>query len=240
MLKLYHLSVKKKNDEYQHTGLLLHNTSLMDSPEGKILVVGLFGVGLYLIALLLSWLLSPEFYKAFIGMTFGNILFGRAAGITIGFAAGLEIWPVVSVNFIVELLSVLFTYPLFIFSWNQMLHFKRLKSWMENQHRFVEKYHDKIHKYGLYGLFAFVWFPFWMTGPAIGAMIGYVMGLRHAVTLSVVLSGTLLAISGWAWFLNALQQWAESFDPRAPWLVVALIVLIVIFGILFRHYRQAK
>ncbi len=231
--------MKKKNDEHQHTGLVLHNTSLMDSAEGKILIVGLFGVGLYLIVLLLSWLLSPEFYKAFIGMTFGNILFGRAAGITIGFAAGLEIWPVVSVNFIVELLSVLFTYPIFIFSWNQMLHFERLKSWMENQHRFVEKDHDKIHKYGLYGLFAFVWFPFWMTGPAIGAMIGYVMGLRHAVTLSVVLSGTLLAIFGWAWFLHALQQWAESFDPRAPWLIVGLIILLVLMGFLLRKLRQS-
>ncbi len=111
---------------------------------------------------------------------------------------------------------------------------------MDQQHNFVEKYHEKIHKYGLYGLFAFVWFPFWMTGPAVGAMIGYVMGLRHWVTLSVVLSGTLLAIFGWAWFLNALQKWAESIDPRAPWLIVGLIILLVLIGFLFRLIRQKQ
>ena len=216
----------------------MQHTSLSNTSEGKIFFAGLIGVDLYLTALLLSWVFLPEFYQPFAGMTFGNILFGRAAGITIGYAAGLETWPVVGVNFVVELLTVLVIYPLFIFSWNQMLHFKRLKKWMDRQHVFVEKYHDKIHKYGLYGLFAFVWFPFWMTGPAVGAMIGYVMGLRHIVTLSVVLSGTLLAIFGWAWFLNALQKWAESIDPRAPWLIVGLIIGLVLIGFLLRKFTK--
>ncbi len=216
----------------------MRDTPPLNSSEGKILFVGLTGVVFYLAALLFVWLFYSDFYQAFAGMTFGNILFGRAAGITIGYAAGLETLLVVGVNFLVELLTVLVMYPLFIFSWNRMLHFNRLKSWMEKQHRFVERYHDKIHRYGLYGLFAFVWFPFWMTGPAVGAMIGYVMGLRHRVTLSVVLSGTLLAIFGWAWFLNILQEWAKSIDPRAPWLIVGLIVGLVLIGFLLRKFRQ--
>jgi len=198
----------------------VRDTPPLNSSEGKILFVGLTGVVFYLAALLFVWLFYSDFYQAFAGMTFGNILFGRAAGITIGYAAGLETLLVVGVNFLVELLTVLVMYPLF--------------------NRFVERYHDKIHQYGLYGLFAFVWFPFWMTGPAVGAMIGYVMGLRHRVTLSVVLSGTLLAIFGWAWFLNILQEWAKSIDPRAPWLIVGLIVLLVLIGFLLRKFRKQE
>ena len=65
------------------------------------------------------------------------------------------------------------------------------------------------------------------------------MGLHHFVTLAVVLGSTLLAMIGWALFLHLLQNWAESIDPQAPWLIVAMVVLIAVVGIAVR-YRQKE
>ncbi len=217
----------------------MQDRPLIKTTEGRILLCGIAGVGIYLLFLLLSWFSAEEWHRVFVSMTFSNLVFGRAAGITIGYASGLSTFYVVLINFAVEMLTVLVVYPLFVFSWNRMLHIESLKRVMLKQHRFAEDYHDKIKKYGLYGLFAFVWFPFWMTGPAIGCMIGYLMGLRHLVTLSVVLGSTLLAMIGWAFFLHLLQNWAESIDPQAPWLIVAIVVLIAVVGTVVR-YRQKE
>lgn len=135
---------------------------------------------------------------------------------------------------------MLIIYPLFILSWNKLLHFKRLKRWSDRLHATAQRYRDKIQRYGIIGLFAFVFFPFWMTGPIVGAIIGYLMGLRHRVTLPVVILGTFLATMGWAWLLERIRRWAATFDKRAPWLIVAAIGLLVVLGFLIRQIRRRR
>lgn len=73
-----------------------------------------------------------------------------------------------------------------------------------------------------------------MTGPIVGCAIGYMMGLSHLMTLSVVLSGTLVATVCWAFFLSSLQDWASGFSDNAPWIVVIVIVMLVVITTLFK------
>jgi len=138
----------------------------------------------------------------------------------------------------VEAISILIAYPLFILSWNQLLSISKIQGWVEASHRHAERYRPVIQKYGIYGLFAFVWFPFWMTGPVPGSFVGYLMGLRHRITLTVVIAGTLVATIGWAYALEWLQSWAESVDPRAPWMIVGAIIAAVVAATLWRYVRK--
>ena len=132
------------------------------------------------------------------------------------------------------MLLVLFLYPLFILSWNRLLDIGELEKWASSARRNAEKYQPLIKKYGLLGLFVFVWFPFWMTGPIIGSIIGYLLGFRHRVTLAIVLAGTLIAISCWGLVLRYVQEWAFSIDPKAPWIIVALIAVLILAAYLVR------
>lgn len=88
------------------------------------------------------------------------------------------------------------------------------------------KYKDFFDKYGKYGLFLFVWFPFWMTGPVIGAIIGFLIGIKHYTTIMIVLSGTFLAIVAWTYFLKELIVSLNQLSANAPYIFLALFVVI--------------
>jgi len=211
---------------------------LFNMPEGKILLFGASLLVLYLVFLLFSWVFFPDSYAILSTISAANLFFGRAAGLSIGFATELPILPVVAINFFVETLLVLIIYPLFILGWMQLINIEKLKIWIDKSHQNAEKYRPVIQKYGIYGLFLFVWFPFWMTGPVVGSIIGYLMGLRHMITLVVVLVGTLIATICWAYFLLFLQNWASTFDERAPWFIAISFVLLAIIGLVMRKYSN--
>jgi uncharacterized membrane protein len=213
---------------------------LLRNSEGTILILGMALFVGYVAVLTAGWLFFPHYYSAFAGIMVSNAVFGRLVGLGVGFAADMGFFTNVFINVYVESTLVLLFYPLFILSWNRLLNFETLRRWSERLHGNAERYRGKINRYGVIGLFLFVLFPFWMTGPIVGAIIGYLMGLRHRVTLSIVITGTFFATIVWAWMLKHVQDWAETIDERAPWLIVFAIVLLVLFGLIIRRFRSKQ
>jgi len=201
---------------------------LFRTTEGRILLLGI-GVALAgIIAAVVFASGSPQALNMIGVMSFTNILFGRAVSMSIGYAGGYGHALVVPVNMWVESVLVLLLYPLFVFSIRSLVVFPWLKRFLEYTHEAAERHHDKVRRYGVAGLFIFVWFPFWMTGPVVGAAIGYLLGFPAWMTVSIVLVGTYIAMSGWAWLLFDLHTRVAVFAPWAPALIVGLFVLIVI------------
>ncbi len=211
---------------------------LMATDEGRILLAGMLLLAAYIGIVVFCGLFLPKIYELISAVTFSHIVIGRVPGITVAYAMKGSFATAVAINFVIETILVLFIYPLFIMSWNKLLDIGILKGWSARMHKNAEKYRPLIRRYGMIGLFAFVWFPFWMTGPIVGSIIGYLMGFRHRVTLAIVLSGTLIAIACWGWALKHLQTWAFSLDPRAPWIIVALMALLIMIGFIIRRLLQ--
>ena len=78
-----------------------------------------------------------------------------------------------------------------------------------------------------------------MTGPAIGSIIGFLIGLRPWVNLVVVLASTYIAIGIWALLLNELSSWAATVDRFSPYALVFAIVLIAV-GLRLLHRRRDR
>ena len=98
-----------------------------------------------------------------------------------------------------------------------------------------------VCKFGVAGLFVFVFVPFWMTGPVVGAIIGFLIGLRPWVNLAVVLVSTYVAIGVWALLLNELNAWAAEVNRFAPYaLFVAIALIAVAMQLLGRNRRRAS
>jgi hypothetical protein len=75
-----------------------------------------------------------------------------------------------------------------------------------------------------------------MTGPVVGAIIGFLIGLRPWVNLTVVLISTYIAIGVWTLLLNELNAWAATVNEFAPYaLVVAIVLIAVTMQLLHRH-----
>ncbi len=226
---------KSKHQEDEQSLLKL----LLTTPESRILALGIVIALLYIVGLALSWLWSTEKFYVLVTMTVTNIIFGRAAGISVGYTMELGHSIVVLISMLIETILVLLFYPLFVFSWQRLLIIPALKNIMERTSKAAEAHHEKIRKYGIIGLFVFVWSPFWMTGPVVGCAIGILLGFRPWFTLIVVLSGTYLAITCWSFFLRGLHEHVASYSPFAPFVLLAIIIFIVVV-IKFLHGMRRR
>ena len=211
---------------------------LFRTTEGRILLLGIVFalVGLIIMGLVAFW--SPQTTHMIGVLTFFNIIFGRAVSMSIGYAGGYGHALVVSVNIWVETVLVLLLYPLFVFSVQKMVVFPRLKRFLESTRAAAEQHHDKVRRYGIAGLFIFVWFPFWMTGPVVGSAIGYLLGFPAWLTLSVVLSGTYIAMGGWAFLMFGIHSRAAVLAPWAPTLIITVLILLVLAGYWLNRHKK--
>jgi len=211
--------------------------TLLTSSEGRVLLAGVLLSSAYILWLGVKLLVSPDEFQELIGMTAIDIMFGRAAAMAYGYSQRLGHAKVIPICMIVETILVLIVYPLFVFSWRHLLVVKSLKKTFERIRQSAEAHKDKVRRYGIIGLFAFVWFPFWMTGPVVGCVIGFLLGLRVWINIPVVLSGTYLAILVWGLFLN---RFAAYSSQAAMVLMVFLIVIIIAGSLLHGTLRENR
>lgn len=206
-------------------GAKMHET-LFSSTEGRLLGIGLALSALMLLAFGVGWLLFPDRVLIYAAMTGLNLIIGRAAGMSFGYANALGHVQVIPLNMLVESIQVLVVYPLFALSWRQLLTLRSLQPYLSRLHGAAEMRSDVVQKFGIIGLFVFVFAPFWMTGPVVGAIIGFLIGLRPLTNLVVVLSATYVAIGVWGLLLNELNAWAATFNRFALFALVLAIMLI--------------
>jgi uncharacterized membrane protein len=179
-------------------------------------------------------LVSINHFHALIGMTAAEVVFGRVTCMALGYSTGFSHVEVVLISMFLETILVMITYPMFVFIWRQLLVIKWLKKSSDRIRRAAERHKGTINRYGVIGLFAFVWLPFWMTGPVVGCMIGYLLGLRVWVNIMTVLTGTYVAILGWAFLLRKLHEKTISYSSYAI-VITAVLIAAVMTGWSFRH-----
>ncbi len=211
---------------------------LYHTQEGKILFLGILLCLLCFISLAFSYFYSFEFASKMVGMIGTNLLFGRAAGLSFGYAVEFSHLTIIVVNILIETILVLLIYPLFIFSYQNLIHIHFLEHFFKKVKALKIKHHKLFHRYGVYGLFLFVWLPFWMTGPVVGAIIGFLIGLRHFTIISSVILGTSVAIMVWAYFLNELTSFLLTFGSSALWVFFIVILLVILILKLNRHTQS--
>lgn len=212
--------------------------TLLTTPEGRILEIGLIIALLFIAVLGFGYIYFQEKAHIFLGMSATNILFGRAAGISFGYSFELSNVLVIITNVLIETILVLIFYPLFVFSWRSILVIRPLRRTIKRTSIAAETHQTTIRKYGTIGLFMFVWLPFWATGPMVGCAIGYLLGLNPWKNLTIVLSGTCLAIIFWAILLREIHERVAAYSPYASSIIVIVIILFVSVIYLLRYLRH--
>lgn len=203
----------------------MHET-LFASTEGRMLGVGLALTGLMLLAFGIGWHLYPDRILPYAIMTGLNLIIGREAGMSFGYASGFGHAQVVPLNILIETIQVLVIYPLFVQSTRHLIRLRTLEPFFSRIQRAAASRGGVVQHFGIAGLFVFVFAPFWMTGPVVGAIIGFLIGLRPWLNLAVVLGATYVAIGVWALLLNELNAWASAVNQYAPYALFVAIVLI--------------
>ena len=216
---------------------MLNLQELISSQEGKIFITGILMFIAFLIIVAVVYIFSVDDANNLMVMSVTNFFFGRAAGISYGYTVEFSDRVIILMNMMIEFIMVLITYPLFVFSWNKSLNLKFLRHFFISVKRQKLKYKSYFQKYGKYGLFLFVWFPFWMTGPVIGSIIGFLIGIKHYTTMLIVLSGTSLAIVIWTYFLKELIILLNQISSNASYIVLGLFVVIALLVKVFKNKK---
>ena len=201
---------------------------LWNDTEGRILAVGVGLAWLLVVALGIGWLVEPEWTLVFAAMTGLNLLIGRAAGMSFGYANGLDHAVVICSNVLVETIQVLVIYPLFVLSWRNLVDVRRLRRFLVQMRRSAEASQLQVARYGMAGLFVFVFLPFWMTGPVVGSIIGFLIGLKPRQNLGTVLAATYVAIGIWALLFDQLNELLAAYGRYAAFATVLVFAAAVL------------
>lgn len=205
--------------------------------EARILAVGLGLALMLLIALGVSWLFEPEWTLRFAAMTGLNLVIGRAAGMSFGYANGLDHAVVIASNALVETIQVLVVYSLFVLSCRNLVDLQGLQQFLLRVRRSAEANENRVARYGMLGLFAFVFLPFWMTGPVVGSVIGFLIGLKTRQNLLTVLGATYVAIGIWA---LAFEQLNELLATSGRYAVFATVLVFAVVAIAIRRLGRDR
>lgn len=209
--------------------------------EVKILLTGLILTGLA--GLYLGYLFFADFklYSILSITAVIHIMGGRALGIARCLSAGMSPFITISYNFFLEVVIVLITYGLFVLIMRNVIQPKLFKSAVRQAELTAQSQKTRIKKYGTVGLFLFVMFPFFMTGPVIGAIIGYLLNYKAINTFLIVFSGTLSSIIIYTFLGNRAISFINQFVDIIlikKWATIISVALIVIF--LIYHMKTIK
>jgi len=140
---------------------------------------------------------------------------------------------------LIESTVVCLFFTAFSLSFKKLISVRFLNDAMANVHRSAQTQRTRLLRWGIPGLIVFVWFPFFMTGPVVGSVIGFLLGMRPWVVVGVVLSGTVLAIISWTFILNEVVDWARTVGEFLP-LMFVCILLIVIVSFRVKRFLEAQ
>jgi uncharacterized membrane protein len=186
------------------------------STEGRLLAAGVALALALAAAIGVGLVVAPDLTMKLATVIGLSLVIGIAAGISYGFAAGLAAPEVMACNVLVESLQVLVVYPLFLLAWRQLIDVGRMSPMLGRLRAAAQARQGAIRRWGIVGLFAFVFVPFWMTGPVVGAIIGFLLGMSHALILGIVLSASVLGVVAYAALFGHLNAWAAaSMHPYA-------------------------
>ena len=209
--------------------------------EVKILLLGLVLTtltGFYFLYLLFT---DPGLYKVLSSTAIIHLLGGRGLGIVTCLSAGISLFYTISYNFFLEVVIVLIAYGIVVLVMRNIIQPKLFDSAVRKAELTAQSQKTKIKKYGSIGLFLFVMFPFFMTGPVIGAIIGYLLNYKAINNFLIVFSGTLVSIMIYAFIGNNVINFINQYihiDVLKKWGGIIIAVLIVVF--LIYHLKTVK
>jgi uncharacterized membrane protein len=209
---------------------------LYKGEEGNILILCLLIAFSLIIFIIISYQIDLSFANKITGIVFTNLLVGRVPALSFGYATDLPNFIVISINIITEMILVTLIYPLFVFSFKGVLKVKVLEDFFNEVQVKKKEHQEKFDKYGIFGLFLFVFIPFWMTGPIVGSIIGFLIGMKHYMVIFIVFIATIISISLWGLFLQEIIDLLLMFDTEIVWVLLLLVVSIL----LYLRFRKKK
>jgi uncharacterized membrane protein len=216
-------------------------TKRFDLIEVRILSAGLIMAALAALYLIVLIFVNPSLYRVLSSTAIIHVMGGRALGVATCLSSNIPLFYTILYNFFLEVVIVLITYGIIVLVMRNVIQPKLLRGTVRQAELTAQEQKTKIKKYGAVGLFFFVMFPFFMTGPVIGSIIGYLLNYKAVNNFLIVFSGTLSSILIYALVGNNIIRFINRYvevDLVRKWGSIIIGILIAVF--LIYHLKTVK
>lgn len=211
------------------------------SEEGAVFCAGCLLLVFWIGAIVVLWRIDHPRWHQVLTFGFTQLFGGRAACVAYGTQVGLSPALNVILASFVDALTVFILYPLLVFGYRHVSERPFFQKHMKPVFDSAQSSLPRVARYRVVGVFAFVWFPFWMTGVVVGAVVGYLLGLKTWVNMATVVLGTTSAALCWVLAYDRLYTWLGDIDPRVPmgFTVIVIVSLVILQARASRRRRRA-
>ncbi len=212
-----------------------------DLIEVKIFFTGVLLALLTGVAFLYFLIADPSLYGTLSSTAVIHVMGGRALGIATCLSAGISVFYTVLYNFYLEIVIVFIAYGFVVLIMRNVIQPKLFNGAVRQAELAAQSQKTKVKKYGAIGLFFFVMFPFFMTGPVVGAIIGYLLNYKAINNFLIVFSGTLTSIVIYAMIGNKAIGFIDQYvqvEVLKKWGSIIIGLLILVF--LIYHIGTVK
>lgn len=181
----------------------------------------------------------PEPYADVWQLILTHMVAGRAGnvgyGLELGFSPVFLLFQCAVQDFIILLLC----YPLIVAGYRKAVEWPYIGSTLEGIRQSADKHKTRIEPFGVVGLMVFVIFPFWSTGPLVGAVVGFLIGMRTWVAFTSVMVGNVIAVALWVFLFKRMRDFNQHLTNG---ILISILVVVVSSAIVvrIRQLRKAR
>ena len=179
----------------------------------------------------------PDPYKDVWQLVLTHMVAGRAGNVGYGLELGFSPLFLLFQCSIQDLIILLLCYPLIVAGYRKAVEWPYIGSTLEGIRQSADKHKSKIEPFGIVGLMVFVVFPFWSTGPLVGAVVGFLIGMRTWVALTSVMVGNVFAVALWVFLFKRMRDFNEHLTNG---ILISILVIVVASALVIRIRQLRK
>lgn len=211
----------------------------MLSEESSVFVVGSLMLMAWLLAVAALWHLGQA-WEQWVIMGFTELILGRGVAIAKAVEMGMPPGLVIFLATYVDAVTVFLLYPVLILACRNLVEGQPVDGRMKGIIESAEKNVGRFAKYKIAGIFVFVWLPFFMTGVVVGAVLGYLLGLKTWPNMATVVAGTLTAAVCWLYTYDHLYGWLAQIHSQIPVIFTTVLIAALVLHRLWVEARNKR
>ncbi len=211
----------------------------MLSEESSVFVVGSLMLIAWLLAIAVLWYLGRP-WDQWVIMGFTELILGRGVAIAKAVEMGMHPGLIIFLATYVDAVTVFLFYPVLVLAYRNLVEGRPVDKRMKGIIESAEKNVTRFAKYKIIGIFIFVWLPFFMTGVVVGAVLGYLLGLKTWTNMVTVVSGTMGAAICWLYTYDYLYGRLAQIHSQIPAIFTTVLIAALIAYRLWLEARKRQ
>ena len=227
---------------------MAEHPALMESSRDSIRRIEIFGWALFAVWAtgLVTWaIVEPEPYrKGWILVLEMAFIGGRAVNVAHGVSDGFSTTYLLFQCGLQDVVYTCIVYPWIVRVYRGASNTGWFGRFIAGLDETMEDNRKLIEPFGGFGLWMFVFFPFWSTGVVNGALLGFLLGMRTRVNLGIVLSAHLASTVAFLFFFDAIagviESAGEGWLKWLPWIVIGVLLTLLVIQKMLKRRRKRR